>query len=75
MDFYFLELPSYLSLSICGLVGLLLLVIHLGKYQVKVKVTNTLILIALLSVTYKAPETSPSVISFKFTSKFFNHCP
>ena len=50
MDFYFLELPSYLSLSICGLVGLLLLVIHLGKYQVKVKVTNTLILIALLSV-------------------------
>ena len=40
MDFYFLELPSYLSLSICGLVGLLLLVIHLGKYQVKIKIWN-----------------------------------
>ena len=50
MDFYFLELPSYISLAICGLVGLLLLVIHLGNYQVKVKVTNSLILFALLSV-------------------------
>ena len=50
MDFYFLELPSYISLSICGLVGLLLLIIHLGKYQVKVTVTNSLILFALLSV-------------------------
>ena len=45
-----MELPSFISLSICGLVGLFLLVIHLGKYEVKVKVTNSLILFALFSV-------------------------
>ena len=50
MDFYFLELPSYISLFICGFVGLFLFVIHLGKYQVKLTFTNSLILFALLSV-------------------------
>tara|TARA_B100000614_G_scaffold113774_1_gene102179 strand:- start:160 stop:528 length:369 start_codon:yes stop_codon:yes gene_type:complete len=50
MDFYFLELPSYISLSICGLVGLFLLGIHLSKYHVKKRVTNSLILFALFSV-------------------------
>ena len=50
MDFYFLELPSYISLSICGIVGIFLLVIHLGKFRVKLKVTNSLIVFALFSV-------------------------
>tara|TARA_B100000459_G_scaffold126844_1_gene79871 strand:+ start:489 stop:857 length:369 start_codon:yes stop_codon:yes gene_type:complete len=50
MDFYFLELPSYISLSICGVVGLSLLVIHFGKFEVNINLTNYLIVFSLFSV-------------------------
>jgi hypothetical protein len=50
MDFYFLELPSYISLSICGVVGLSLSVIHFGKFEVNINLTNYLILFSLFSV-------------------------
>tara|TARA_B100000963_G_scaffold78079_1_gene66156 strand:- start:231 stop:599 length:369 start_codon:yes stop_codon:yes gene_type:complete len=50
MDFYYLELPSYISLSICGVVGLCLLVIHFGKFEIHINVTNYLIVFSLLSV-------------------------
>jgi len=50
MDFYFLELPSYISLSICGIVGLFLLLIHLGKFEVNINLTNYLIVSSLFSV-------------------------
>ena len=50
MDFYFLELPSYLSLSICGVVGLSLSVIHFGKFEVNINLTNYLIVFSLFSV-------------------------
>ena len=50
MDFYFLELPSYISLSICGVVGLSLSVIHFGNFQVNINLTNYLIVISLFSV-------------------------
>ena len=50
MDFYFLELPSYISLSICGVVGLSLSVIHFGKFEVNINLTNYLIIFSLFSV-------------------------
>ena len=50
MDFYFLELPSYISLSICGVVGLSLSVIHFGKFEVNIILTNYLIVFSLFSV-------------------------
>jgi hypothetical protein len=50
MDFYFLELPSYISLSICGVVGLSLSVIHFGNFQVNINLTNYLIVLSLFSV-------------------------
>jgi hypothetical protein len=50
MDFYFLELPSYISLSICGVVGLSLSVIHFGNFKVNINLTNYLIVLSLFSV-------------------------
>ena len=50
MDFYFLELPSYISLSICGVVGLSLSLIHFGKFEVNINLTNYLIVFSLFSV-------------------------
>ena len=50
MDFYFLELPSYISLAVCGAIGLVLLIIHFGKYEVSIKLTNNLIIFSLSSV-------------------------
>jgi hypothetical protein len=50
MDFYFLELPSYISLAVCGAIGLVLLIIHFAKYEVSIKLTNNLIIFSLSSV-------------------------
>ncbi len=50
MDFYFLELPSYISLSICGAVGLWFLIIYFGKFEVNMNLTNYLIVFSLFSV-------------------------
>ena len=50
MDFYFLELPSYISLAICGVVGSCLLVIHFGHFKVNINLTNYLIVFSLFSV-------------------------
>ena len=50
MEFYFLELPSYISLFICGIVGLTFLVIHLSKYKVSIRLSNKLIVFACSSV-------------------------
>ena len=50
MEFYFLELPSYISLFICGIVGLTFLVIHFSKYKVSLHLSNKLIVFACSSV-------------------------
>ena len=50
MEFYFLELPSYISLFICGIVGLTFLVIHFSKYKVSLRLSNKLIVFACSSV-------------------------
>tara|TARA_B100000035_G_scaffold59560_1_gene47827 strand:- start:116 stop:484 length:369 start_codon:yes stop_codon:yes gene_type:complete len=50
MEFYFLELPSYISLFICGIVGLTFLVIHFSKYKVSLHLSNNLIVFACSSV-------------------------
>ena len=50
MEFYFLELPSYISLFICGVVGLTFLVIHFSKYKVSIRLSNKLIVFACSSV-------------------------
>jgi hypothetical protein len=50
MEFYFLQLPSYISLGICGLVGILFLYIHIKKIIIDIKISNTLILISLSSI-------------------------
>ena len=50
MEFYFLELPSYISLFICGIVGLTFLVIHFSKYKVSLHLSNKLIVFARSSV-------------------------
>ena len=50
MEFYFLQLPSYISLGICGSVGLLFLYIHIKKITIDIKISNTLILLSLSSI-------------------------
>jgi hypothetical protein len=50
MEFYFLQLPSYISLGICGLVGILFLYIHIKKIIIDIKISNILILISLSSI-------------------------
>lgn len=50
MEFYFLVLPSYISLFICGIVGLTFLVIHFSKYKVSIRLSNKLIVFACSSV-------------------------
>jgi len=50
MEFYFLELPSYISLFICGIVGLTFLLIHFSKYKVSIRLSNKLIVFACSSV-------------------------
>ena len=50
MDFYFMELPSYVSIFVCALVCLILLVVKFSKFEISIIVTNYLILLALLSV-------------------------
>jgi len=50
MEFYFLELPSYISLFICGIVGSTFLVIHFSKYKVSIRLSNKLIVFACSSV-------------------------
>lgn len=50
MDFYYMELPSYISIVICALVGLVLLFIKFSKFEVSITVTNYLIIFALATV-------------------------
>jgi len=50
MEFYFLQLPSYISLGICGLVGILFLYIHIKKIIIDIKISNILVLISLSSI-------------------------
>ena len=50
MEFYFLELPSYISLVICGFVGLIFLAIHFSKFELSFNISNKLILLSCSSV-------------------------
>ena len=50
MDFYFMELPSYISIVICALVGLVLLFIKFSKFEVSITITNYLITFSLATV-------------------------
>ena len=50
MEFYYLQLPSYISLGICGSVGLLFLYIHVKKIIIDIKISNSLILLSLSSI-------------------------
>ena len=50
MDFYYMELPSYISIVICALVGLVLLFIKFSKFEVSVTITNYLITFSLATV-------------------------
>tara|TARA_A100001015_G_scaffold132767_1_gene147308 strand:- start:455 stop:823 length:369 start_codon:yes stop_codon:yes gene_type:complete len=50
MEFYFLELPSYISLFICGFVGLIFLIIHFSKFELSFNISNKLILLSCSSV-------------------------
>ena len=50
MDFYYMELPSYISIVICAVVGLVLLFIKFSKFEVSITVTNYLITFALATV-------------------------
>jgi hypothetical protein len=50
MEFYFLQLPSYISLGICGSVGLLFLYIHVKKIIIDMKIANILIVVSLSSI-------------------------
>ena len=50
MDFYYMELPSYISIVICALVGLVLLFIKFSKFELSITVTNYLITFALATV-------------------------
>ena len=50
MEFYFLELPSYISLVICGFVGLIFLTIHFSKFELSFNISNKLILLSCSSV-------------------------
>ena len=49
-EFYYLQLPSYISLGICGTVGLLFLYIHVKKIIIDIKISNSLILLSLSSI-------------------------
>ena len=50
MDFYYVELPSYISIVICALVGFVLLFIKFSKFEVSITFTNYLIIFSLASV-------------------------
>ena len=50
MDFYYMELPSYISIVICAIVGLVLLFIKFSKFEVSITFTNYLITFSLASV-------------------------
>ena len=50
MDFYYMELPSYISIVICALVGLVLLFIKYSKFEVSITITNYLITFSLATV-------------------------
>ncbi len=50
MEFYFLQLPSYISLGICGSVGFLFLYIHVKKIIIDMKIANILIVVSLSSI-------------------------
>jgi uncharacterized membrane protein len=50
MDFYYMELPSYISIVICALVGLVLLFIKFSKLEVSITITNYLITFSLTTV-------------------------
>ena len=50
MDFYYMELPSYISIVICALVGLDLLFIKFSKFEVSITITNYLITFSLATV-------------------------
>ena len=50
MEFYFLELPSYISLVICGFVGLIFLAIHFSKFELSFNFSNKLILLSCSTV-------------------------
>ena len=50
MDFYYMELPSYISIVICALVGLVLLFIKFSKFEVSITITNYLIIFSLATV-------------------------
>ena len=50
MDFYYMELPSYISIVICAFVGLVLLFIKLSKFEVSITLTNYWIAFSLASV-------------------------
>ena len=50
MDFYYMELPSYISSVICALVGLVLLFIKFSKLEVSITITNYLITFSLATV-------------------------
>ena len=45
-----MELPSYISIVICALVGLVLLFIKFSKFEVSVTITNYLITFSLATV-------------------------
>ena len=50
MDFYYMELPSYISIVICAFVGLILLIVKFTKFEISISITNYLIILSLLSV-------------------------
>ena len=50
MDFYYMELPSYISIVICGLVGLVLLFVKFSIFEVSITITNYLITFSLATV-------------------------
>ena len=50
MDFYYMELPSYISIVTCALVGLVLLFIKFSKFEVSITITNYLITFSLATV-------------------------
>ena len=68
MDFYYMELPSYISIIVCALVGLVLLFIKFSKFEVSITITNYLITFALpKAVDQPIPLLAP-VISAIFLS-------
>ena len=50
MDFYYMELPSYISIVICAFAGFVLLFIKFSKFEVSITFTNYLIIFSLASV-------------------------